>query len=220
MGTVFRQKGRSTWMIKYYRDGKPIYESSGTDIKDEAKKTLQSREGDIADGRPVMNKAGRLRFKQAFTDVENDHISNQRRSLDHVKMRIRLHLMPAFGHRRLTATTDADIREYISERLKAKAKPATINRELAIIRRAYRLNPKIFRPTITMLAEKNTRKGFFEREQFQAVLKHLPEPWRPVMTFAYYTGWRTRSEILLLTWGAGRHGGEDRQTRPGHQQER
>ena len=37
MGSVFRQKGRSTWMINYYRDGRPIFESSGTDIKDDAR---------------------------------------------------------------------------------------------------------------------------------------------------------------------------------------
>jgi hypothetical protein len=53
MGTVFRQKGRSTWMIKYYRDGRPIYESSGTDIKDDAKAILRQREGALADGRPL-----------------------------------------------------------------------------------------------------------------------------------------------------------------------
>ena len=56
MGVVFRQKGRSTWMLKYYRDGRPIYESSGTDIKDEAKKTLRVREGDIAKGVPITRR--------------------------------------------------------------------------------------------------------------------------------------------------------------------
>ena len=50
MGVVYRQKGRTTWMLKYDRDGRPIYESSGTDIKDEAKKMLRVREGDIAKG--------------------------------------------------------------------------------------------------------------------------------------------------------------------------
>jgi len=42
MGVVYRQKGRSTWMLKYYRDGKAIYESSGTDVKDDANRFMHS----------------------------------------------------------------------------------------------------------------------------------------------------------------------------------
>ena len=33
MGSVFRQAGRKNWMIKYYRDGRAIVESSRTDDK-------------------------------------------------------------------------------------------------------------------------------------------------------------------------------------------
>jgi integrase len=51
-----------------------------------------------------------------------------------------------------------------------------------------------------MLAENNVRVGFFEDEQYEAVLRHLPAPWRPVMTFAFLTGWRVRSEVLPLQW--------------------
>jgi hypothetical protein len=58
MGSVFRQKGRSTWMLKYYRDGKPIYESSGTDVKDDAKNTLTLREAAIVNGIPSRTRRG------------------------------------------------------------------------------------------------------------------------------------------------------------------
>lgn len=43
------------------------------------------------------------------------------------------------------------------------------------------------------------RKGFFEDEQYRALLTALPEYLRPVLTFAYYTGCR-RGEILRLQW--------------------
>lgn len=49
-----------------------------------------------------------------------------------------------------------------------------------------------------MLHEDNVRVGFFEREQYEGVLAHLPEAMRPVVTFAYVTGWRINSEVLLL----------------------
>ena len=45
----------------------------------------------------------------------------------------------------------------------------------------------------------NARQGFFERAEFEAVRAELPEALRPVMTFAYLTGWRKR-EILNLRW--------------------
>jgi integrase len=56
------------------------------------------------------------------------------------------------------------------------------------------------KPHIPMLQENNVRRGFFEREQFEAVKKALPAPLRAVVTFAYLTGWRVSSEILPLKW--------------------
>ena len=48
--------------------------------------------------------------------------------------------------------------------------------------------------------ERNTRTGFFEREQFEAVRRYLPEEIRPLVTFAYCTGWRVPSEVQPLEW--------------------
>src|SRR5262249_58197351 len=58
----------------------------------------------------------------------------------------------------------------------------------------------IQKPHIPFLKEHNVRVGFFEREQFVAVLAHLPEAVRPAATFAYLTGWRIDSEVLPLEW--------------------
>src|SRR5438067_13248013 len=51
-----------------------------------------------------------------------------------------------------------------------------------------------------MLKERNVRTGFFEREQIERVLNHLPAAIRPVVRFAYITGWRIPSEVLPLQW--------------------
>jgi len=51
-----------------------------------------------------------------------------------------------------------------------------------------------------MLEERNTRKGFFELEMLYRVLAHLPAALRPVIEFAYITGWRIPSEVLSLEW--------------------
>ena len=111
MGSVFRQKGRSAWMIKYYRDGKAIYESSGTDIKDDAKTVLRLREGAIAKGVPLTAKANQLLFDAILSDVENDYTTNGRRSISNLKSRIKLHVLPAFKGKRVSKVTTADIRQ-------------------------------------------------------------------------------------------------------------
>jgi integrase len=84
------------------------------------------------------------------------------------------------------------------------AEAATINRELALLKRMFTLAVQAgklhTKPHIPMLREDNTRRGFFEREQFEAVRAALSAALRPVVTFAYVTGWRIKSEILPLEW--------------------
>jgi len=92
---------------------------------------------------------------------------------------------------------------YVAARLDAGVMPASIRSDLAILRRAFRLAAragKAIVPPFPSLQVNNTRTGFFEREDFEAVRSHLPEPIQGVMTFAYCTGWRVRSEILPLQW--------------------
>lgn len=81
---------------------------------------------------------------------------------------------------------------------------AEINRELTTLKRIFSLaiqaGKLLHKPHIPLLRESNVRTGFFELDQFNNVLKHLPEPIRPVATFAYITGWRITSEVLPLEW--------------------
>ena len=97
------------------------------------------------------------------------------------------------------------IREYIEKRLEHGAAKATINRELAALKRMLNLGarctpPKVDRvPYIAMLKESNPRKGFFEHGDFVAVRDALPSYLKGMVTFAYKTGWR-KEEICDLQW--------------------
>jgi integrase len=97
----------------------------------------------------------------------------------------------------------AHVTAYTVARQQAGAANATINRELAALKRMLRLaiqGEKIHRaPHIAMLKEDNVRKGFFESDQVEAVRRHLSVDLQPVVTFAYITGWRS-DEIKTLTW--------------------
>jgi hypothetical protein len=47
-----------------------------------------------------------------------------------------------------------------------------------------------------MLEENNRRKGFFETDQCEAVLRHLSDDLKPVFAVTYITRWRVKDEIL------------------------
>jgi integrase len=81
---------------------------------------------------------------------------------------------------------------------------ATLNRDLALLRRSYTLARKDFpgfkaRIEFEMLAESAPRAGFFDAGQLEAVRRHLPPYLQPLATFGFETGWR-RAEVLGLTW--------------------
>jgi len=79
-----------------------------------------------------------------------------------------------------------------------------INRELTALKRMFNLARQagklLIVPYIPMLREHNVRTGFFEPERFESVRKQLPAYARPIVTFAYITGWRIASEVLPLQW--------------------
>lgn len=209
-------RGR-VWWVRYYRDGRRFEESSGSAKESDARRLLRLREGDIERGLPVSPKIGRLRFEDAAADLVNEYKANGRKSLRELEIRIRKHLAPFFGGRRMASITTSDVREFIagrqSERIEwgpAEARRSRspsngeINRELTALKRMFRLAVQggklLVAPHIPMLKEHNIRTGFFEREQFEAVRRHLPEYAQPIVTFAYYTGWRIDSEVLTLQW--------------------
>lgn len=85
---------------------------------------------------------------------------------------------------------DGTLQELPEERRPVSA--VEINRELTALKRMFSLAMQAgklrHKPHIPLLREDNVRTGFFEPEQYLAVQKHLPEPLRPVVTFAYVTG--------------------------------
>ncbi len=191
------------WWIKYRVNGRVIRESSGTSKEAEARKLLRQREGTAAEGRPVLPGVERVTIADLAEDLRHDYRANGRRSLRRIEFNLR-HLLPFFGAMRAVHATRADVTAYVAKRQADGAANGTINRELAALKRMFSLvlaAEKIhLAPKIAMLQEHNVRQGFFEREQFEAVRRHLPEYAHPVVTFAYITGWRVRSEILPLQW--------------------
>ncbi len=213
MGCLYKRKQKMTdgtyrelptiW-IKYYQGGRAVRESTGTTKETVARRVLRTREGDVEHGIPIVPKMGLITFEDASADLLNDYKVNGKGTHADAKRRIELHLKPAFKGKRLISVTTTEIRAYVAARKDAGAANATVNRELSALKRMFTLAVQAgkihAKPYIPMLQENNTRRGFFEREQFEAVRARLPEAVRPVVTFAYLTGWRLRSEILPFEW--------------------
>ena len=210
------QRG-AVWWVKYYRNGRAMRESTGSAKESEAIRLLKIREGDIERGLPVNPKLNRIRFDEAAKDLKTEYAVNGRRSADELERRIRLHLTPHFGGRRLATITTADVNTFIlkrrtdvivfgegEDRKERKVSNGEINRELTTLKRIFNLarqNGKLTHvPHIPMLKERNVRTGFFEREQITRIVTHLPPAIRPAVQFAYITGWRIPSEVLPLQW--------------------
>lgn len=202
MGSI--RKHGHVWWIRYSRHGKRFEENANTTVWETARDLLRDREGDIAKGVPVTPAIGKLTVDEGLADVQTEYTVNGRKSIDHLTTMIDKHLKPYFTGWRMAELTTADVNAYIAHRQTEGAANASINRELAALKRAYTLAVRggrlVRRPHIPMLQEHNVRTGFLEPEQFASVIAHLPEALQPVITLAYYTGWRTKSEILPLEW--------------------
>ena len=97
----------------------------------------------------------------------------------------------------------SQVESYIRQRQRDGAKPATINRELAILHRGFQLGyqtdpPMVARvPYLPKLAEDNARTGFLKRADYEKLLNALPEELRLLFVFGYHLGMR-KSALLKI----------------------
>jgi integrase len=104
---------------------------------------------------------------------------------------------------RAVEITTVTMREYAKRRLAGGATPATVNRDLGVLRRMFTLAIQSGRlsrrPDFPSLPEGQPRQGFMEHGEYLTIRKHLSAAYQDVLDFGYLTGWR-RGEILSLEW--------------------
>jgi integrase len=199
MGSLY-QRGE-IWWVKYYENGRPRRESTGTTKETEARRFLKEREGRVATGQPILQRADRIRYEEVAQDLRQHYHMTGSRDLKEAEDRLK-HLDAFFAGKRVATIGSADITTYVAKRQGEGASNSTINRDLAVLNRMMRLayeHNKLLRPlVIHKLKEGAPRQGFFEREPFEAVRQYLSSDLQVAVTIAYTFGWRMQSEVLTL----------------------
>jgi integrase len=181
----------------------------------EAKTAVKKMAGEDSQGQrrltapPVEVRVGTL-----LDLVIEDYKQTGQKTIAHMRGQIENGLRPYFGDM-LSARVDSDeierwMRWRSARRLRKvegreTLQPASINRELSILRRAFQLGyerkPQLVEriPPIKKLGESNVRKGFVTPEQYRALLTELPEHLRGITCIAYHVANR-KGELCRLEW--------------------
>ena len=191
----------STWWIQYFVRGTRFRESSNSRNRGEAESLLQQRLEAAAEGKQPAPPAQKAKFEDLAKLLLDEYRTSGRRSIGRVEDAI-AHLQGFFAGARANEIGSEQIGRYIRRRQVEDGAPATINRELSALRRAFRLaqvaGKTSSRPDISLLPEGNRRDVLFEPHEYRALLDNLPEYLKPMIETAYTTGWRINSEILTL----------------------
>jgi len=206
-GTLIRVEGQPNWFSLICVRGKQHEISTGTPDLKLAKRFHRQKLDEFAADRQGLKpfttpRHRQLQFGSLLDDLVSDYgvrrVKSLGSALSHIKP-----LRDHFGGWRALDINFRAIEAYITKRRGAKKSNATINRELELLRRALRLAhdrqllPSI--PKVRVLTENNTRQGFYERADLEAVVAALPADLRDFTRFAYFTGWR-KGEIISLKW--------------------
>jgi integrase len=219
---VFRKQG--VWWVDYYVNGHRKRERIGPD-KQLANTVLKKRKVEIAEGK-FLDK--RRPVTTTFDELADTYLAwvrpNERTGKPARKRSWKTHDLYAigrmrayFGGKRLLEITPALVEQYRDwrkatiTRRKRLVTVATVNRELATLRRMFNVarrglivlkggvppdNPMAM---VTLERERNERDRVLSAEEFQR-LSEAAEPWlRPILLLAYYVGMR-KGEIRSLRW--------------------
>jgi integrase len=208
-GRIFRRKSRltgqalSTWTMVYTVDGKQHRESTGEADKEEALKVLRKRQVEIDEGRYTGPERDRLTVRELLDSVVLHYEMREHHSLRTVKGHVAV-WKKALGARRALDVTTGRLQQCMQTWRHDGLTPATINRRLAILRRAYRLGKVRLDParldfTDLFLPENSPRGRYLTADAFAAIHAQLPQNLQNFFEFAYLCGTR-KQQLARTTW--------------------
>src|SRR5215475_14757640 len=146
LGSIYRRGAR--WAVEFWKGGVQHRESARTTSEQEAIAHLRKRVEEFAQGRYVGARAERVTVADLLKRVTADYANAGNRSGLTLKYRVAA-LASELGHLRATNVSPSTVEGYKAKRLSQGKAKATINRELACLRRAYRLAERSQPPLIS-----------------------------------------------------------------------
>jgi integrase len=196
-GSLYQQKGSSNWWLQYYRNGRVYRQSAGTTNRRKAERLLQRKIGEIATGNFLEPAAEKTLLKELAADLLTEYEANARHSLVNVRRNWEKHLAPRFENLKARDVRTDALNQYITERQAEGASNASVNRELAALKRAFKLGMiagKVAKmPIFPHLAERNVRQGFLDDAAYAKLAKACASEglWlRAMFEVACAFGWR------------------------------
>jgi integrase len=196
-GGIFQYRNSTKWTIQFRTlDGRCVREATGTTSRQQAQQLLVQRLAAVGRGEP-LERLKPYTVRQLWeTMVGTYHTDQRSRAVRDFGTRW-LHLGPVFENMAATMVNTDTLNSYVQQRRQEGAASATINKELAGLRRAMNMAyqatpPRLQRvPKFPHLEENNTRKGFVTVEQFEKLCAAADSVWmRTFLELAFTYGWR------------------------------
>jgi integrase len=195
-GRVYLRPGSKTYMASWHEDGVEIRRSTGATNEQDAYRFLRLKIGEREAGKETGVPTGEAQvctFEEMKAMLEADYKRKGNISWGRASRALK-HLSEFFGRDRANDITTERVHAYEAARLKAGAARATLNNELAPLRRMFRLAFGYGRvqrvPIIETPDPKDARQGFLSREDVYRVAEKLDDDMRPLWLFLYESGWR------------------------------
>lgn len=196
-GTGSIYKRGDVWWIDYSFRGERHRESSGSTRKKDAKKLLQKRMKEMAEGGPRVHEED-VTFDDLAQMVEDDYVTQGKASLPNLKTALK-HLRGFFGGwHAVDITTDA-LRRYVRQKQEVGYSNGYIRRHLSNLKRAFNLAVQAGHlsnvPHFPTVKVDNVRTKFLTMGDVDAICEAIGPDLAPVVRFAALTGWR-KGEII------------------------
>lgn len=198
--SLFKRKDSSVWWIKITVNGRTVQKSTGTPDKNKAQEFHDKLKAQLWEQTKLGAKRG-YSWNEAVVRWLNEtqHKASRKDDIGHLRW-LDQHLSGIA----LDQINRDCLDQLIQAKLKTEAKPATVNRMLALIRSILRKAALEWEwldkvPKIRLLPEPSRRIRWITREEASRLIDELPDHLKAMVRFSLETGLR-QANVTGLQW--------------------